>query len=929
MVLILAFMGSLTSFVSQVGASTLGSVPLLGENTKALYSKDILGRNTGLFHDVNLATYTGSVMNPAVTNVSTTVGDTKLNSVVVKLVDPNNNDVLNDPAAFGMNGTPITSFEGMDYLNNIEAYKFTNASLTNTLFSELTKKLFSTENPANIKRINVSNNNLTNVDSLYRTVLGVSGPLLTGLIELDVDYNTSLTSLSGIANQTNMQRIRANSTGITSLNDFTNLTKIRLIDAESTKITNLTPLAGKNDLNDLYVSNTGVRDLSPLASTPNLKTLRINNDSISDLSPISGASLLNELKANNNNLSSISALANKTNLQYLQFNDNKVSDISSLAASSKLLEFKADNNTITSLSGLENKPSLTYVNANNNKIADISAMASSVTSLNEFKLANNDITDISALKNASKLEWLILDNNHIYDISSLANIPAVQAGKQAALSNQTVTRPTLKYSKFQPLVLDTVVKGLDGSFVPVSSDSGTYSDGTLTYNKVASGTNQVTYNWSQSLPSGTFSGTVTQPLEEEPVGKLSITNKTAVSSDSNKTFNYELKVFDADGKAVEASYLGLDASSSDSNIASFSLKNGENLTIDIPEGGKYEIRQFPADNYASKYQEDGGETKDTPADSAWITKDNLGATNDLVFTNEEVHKLSLSTIFNPVTDAKATYDVKIEYPAADGRSPLTETYTLSDKEVKELTLPLGSKYTITQHAISGSQISAAVKDGSSIVDTIADPGKELTVAGTMGTNDLAVNYAVTDLVPFSISPKDISRYPTVSDFTYSIKLSLPLPDEYKDMPFKAYKKDASGKVIEEVDFRFNGLEQTVTLKDRESLDFGDGLPVNTDFQVKQIGVENYTTNLENKYDLTVTEGQLGQGASASGNIATDSYNMVFVNQTDYAPPITGINDNTDKGLSSSMLLIILASLAGLLLAVYHFVFTRLIKKHFS
>ncbi|TXG34449.1 LPXTG cell wall anchor domain-containing protein, partial [Listeria monocytogenes] len=126
------------------------------------------------------------------------------------------------------------------------------------------------------------------------------------------------------------------------------------------------------------------------------------------------------------------------------------------------------------------------------------------------------ISDISSLSNLTSLTRLNLSDNGIWDISALSGLTSMTT---LSLTNQQINNTIINYQ--ESIVLPNKVTDLTGALVAPAtiSDNGVYAAPNITWNLPAYKTD-VNYTFTRAVTlgaaSGTFSGTVTQPLEDVP-----------------------------------------------------------------------------------------------------------------------------------------------------------------------------------------------------------------------------------------------------------------------------------------------------------------------------------------------------------------------------------------------------------------------------
>ena len=170
----------------------------------------------------------------------------------------------------------------------------------------------------------------------------------------------SALSLSGdtVYNQDfcSVYSLTLNGDSISSLVGLENAIDAERIDLGNNFISDLSPLSNLSNLVSIVLGNNSISDLSPLATLSYLGSIDLGNNSVSDLSPLANLSYLQSLLLSSNNISSISSLSNLNALVILDLGYNTVTDISPLAGLKNLETLYLDGNAglsdITVLSGL-------------------------------------------------------------------------------------------------------------------------------------------------------------------------------------------------------------------------------------------------------------------------------------------------------------------------------------------------------------------------------------------------------------------------------------------------------------------------------------------------------------------------------------------------------------------------------------------------
>ena len=149
-------------------------------------------------------------------------------------------------------------------------------------------------------------------------------------------------------------------TSITSLVGIQNLTNLDFLDLAFNSITDLSPLGGLINLTDLRLDATSISDISALSGLPKLRQLLLGINSITEINPLKGLTSLKSLSLHDNPIGDISALNELTNLEFLDLVNTSISDISALSELTNLVfGLRLDDNSITDIGALRGLTKLT------------------------------------------------------------------------------------------------------------------------------------------------------------------------------------------------------------------------------------------------------------------------------------------------------------------------------------------------------------------------------------------------------------------------------------------------------------------------------------------------------------------------------------------------------------------------------------------
>ena len=306
----------------------------------------------------------------------------------------------------------INTLSGIQNASNIATIYARNNQLTTLTVSGKSK----------LKTLRVSGN--TGLASLYcynnaLTSLNVSG--CTALANLYCYENPSLSTITGLADCTNLSIVYAYSCNFTSLS-LANRTNLATLDCSSNKLTSLN-LTGCTALSYLVCSdNTNLTAITGLADCKAITSLNCNSCAITNLNPVNTMTGITLLSATNNKLTSL-VVTNKSNLKTLLvqnnptltslqcyynnltnlnvsgctalsdlrcYNNDNLTYIGGLGSCSELTYFDCEDCAINTLNGIQNKTNLQTLLARNNNLTQLDVTG--CTALTKINCYKNQIT---------------------------------------------------------------------------------------------------------------------------------------------------------------------------------------------------------------------------------------------------------------------------------------------------------------------------------------------------------------------------------------------------------------------------------------------------------------------------------------------------------------------------------------------------------
>ena len=239
---------------------------------------------------------------------------------------------------------------------------------TETLHLEEKKisNLSGLESFENLKKLYLSNNNLSSIDELKYCGY---------MEELYVPNNPNIgNNNSAIENMTYLTKLDLSTTGMTNIENLKNLiTKwqkddyytLTYLNISNNEIGNIEKIGMINSLEELHISNIGIANLEEVEILTNLKTLNASGNKIEEITPLKGLSKLKFLTISGNKIKDITPIS-KIALDTLDFSNNKVKDVSSLTRTYTTI--KMDTNQISDISNFEGKLITTF-SVTNQKIS--------------------------------------------------------------------------------------------------------------------------------------------------------------------------------------------------------------------------------------------------------------------------------------------------------------------------------------------------------------------------------------------------------------------------------------------------------------------------------------------------------------------------------------------------------------------------------
>lgn len=247
------------------------------------------------------------------------------------------------------------------------------------------------EHATNVKRLNISNNNieslepikdLVNIKSLFMQNTGISDLSLLSNLNLESLWceNNPISSLKGLEGSINLQSLNVfdcnNLLDLEPIRDFTNL---ETLDIRGTKVSSIEPVSKSVNMKFFYAGDCNIKDINIITNFTKLENIMIFNAGITD----------NELPM----------FLGFPNLTILRLDKNNISDISGLAS----LKDKLSLLTIT-----KQVVTLDEITTNNEKVEiELSAKDFNGQLLEPTKISENGILE------GTKVKWINIEKDSI------------------------------------------------------------------------------------------------------------------------------------------------------------------------------------------------------------------------------------------------------------------------------------------------------------------------------------------------------------------------------------------------------------------------------------------------------------------------------------------------------------------------------------
>ena len=456
--------------------------------------------------------------------------------------------------------------------------------------------------------LRVDENKLTSIDVSKNTALKHLDVHRNKLTNLDVSKNTALTELSVYSNK------------LTNL-DVSKNTVLKQLYAFSN---NLTYLDVSNNilLTSLYVSANKLTTLDVSKNTA-LKYLDVSNNQLTNLD-VSNNTALTYLDVRQNQLTSLD-VSNNTALTCLDVPNNRLTSLD-VSKNTALTELYVYNNQLTNLNQLtyldvSNNILLTKLNAFGNQLTELNV--SENTALTELRVGKNKLTSIDVSNNTA-LTFLDVSRNQLIELDVSNNTALTFLD---VLNNQLTSLDVSKNSALKSLyVNDNQLTSLNLS-------------GTIALESLDAGNNQLA-----NLDASDSALLTRLVVNNNQLTNLDVSNNTALTylyASSNKLTNLDVS------KNMVLAKLEVYKNSLITNLVTYKNKSinieNDNRLVKLPEGKTSTLIKLSSDN------------EDVAVDGSNI---NINKAGDYVVTASYKHDIYTNdTIY--YNTYSGTYNIKI------------------------------------------------------------------------------------------------------------------------------------------------------------------------------------------------------------------------------------------------------------------------------
>ncbi len=177
-----------------------------------------------------------------------------------------------------------------------------------------------------IKELNLSGKEITDLEGI---------DYIANLTKLDISKN-NISNIDSLRNLTELQELVMNTNKLESAVKLSFLTNLVKLDLSGNKIPDIAPLANCVKLKELLLNGNKASVIYPIKSLINLEKLDLSANGIADLTGIEKLTKLKELYLVSNSISSIDKLSGLTELVALHIKGNDIQDYSPLFRFKKL-----------------------------------------------------------------------------------------------------------------------------------------------------------------------------------------------------------------------------------------------------------------------------------------------------------------------------------------------------------------------------------------------------------------------------------------------------------------------------------------------------------------------------------------------------------------------------------------------------------------
>lgn len=243
---------------------------------------------------------------------------------------------------------------------------------------------------------------------------------LLGIKELNLS-GKEISNLKGIDYMANLTKLDISKNNISNIDPLRNLPELQQLTMNTNKVESAVKLGYLTNLVKLDLNGNKIPDMAPLTNCIKLKELLLNGNSVSVIYPIKSMTNLEKLDLSGNNIADVTGIEKLTGLKELYLSSNRITDISFLRSLVNLQVLDLSKNSFTVTNVLEKLTKLKSLYISSNKISDLTVIGK-LKGLQLLDLRDNSIERVDQLAGLTGLVTLYLKGNKIVDDSPLKKL---------------------------------------------------------------------------------------------------------------------------------------------------------------------------------------------------------------------------------------------------------------------------------------------------------------------------------------------------------------------------------------------------------------------------------------------------------------------------------------------------------------------------